>query len=47
MRQEWELKEEVILSIAWERPARLVAFDISTIDDTLLNCVTLEHTQNG
>ena len=47
MKPEWELKEEVILSIAWERPDNPVAFDIYTIDRILQQCVTLEQTQNG
>ena len=47
MKPEWEMKEEVLLNIAWDRPEKLVAFDIYTIDDTLRNCVTLKQTQDG
>ena len=47
MKSEWELKEEVLLSIAWDRPDNPVAFNIYTIDNTLQNCVTLLQTQNG
>ena len=44
---EWELKEEVLLSIAWEEPTLPVAFNIQTITEMLDSCVTLEQTQNG
>ena len=47
MKPDWELKEEVILSIAWDRPESSVAFNIFTIDDVLQQCVTLQQTQNG
>ena len=47
MKTDWELKEEVIMSIVWETPTRPVAFDIFTINETLENCVTLKQTQDG
>ena len=47
MKPDWELKEEVILSIAWDRPEISVAFNIFTIDEVLQQCVTLQQTQNG
>ena len=47
MKSEWELKEEVLLSIAWDRPESPVAFNIYTIENTLQKCVTLEQTQDG
>ena len=47
MKADWELKEEVILSIAWDEPAEEVAFDIFTIDIILEKCVTLKQTQDS
>ena len=47
MKADWELKEEVILSIAWDDPEQDVAFDIFTIDTVLENCVTLKQTQDS
>ena len=47
MKVDWEMKEEVILSIAWDEPAQEVAFDIFTIETVLEKCVTLRQAQDS
>ena len=47
MKQEWELKESIIKSIAWNEPSNPLVFNFSTFQNDVETSVTTEHISRG
>ena len=47
LKQEWEIKESIIRSIAWNEPDKLTRFNLRTFKEDVNSAETMQDISNG